>query len=144
MIYRPISPPYRVRFSAASHLPDDIPAKTPAHRVKTSPVHRGWDEDGAPLRRGGEGGRVCVCSAVTREILQNGILFRGGKRRDASDVPSILLLRRNSITLLKDLCDGFCPPVMRCSLCFVPFLSFLLSSFSFFSLFSFFSSLFWI
>lgn len=75
----------------------------------------------------GRGEGVCVCSAVTREILQNGILFRGGKRRDASDVPSILLLRRNSITLLKDLCDGFCPPVMRCSLCFVPFLSFLSS-----------------
>lgn len=37
------------------------------------------------------------------EILQNGILFRGRER-----VPPILL-RRNSITLLKDLCDGFCP-----------------------------------
>jgi len=34
LIYRPISPPYRVRFSGASHLTDDIPAKTGA-RVKT-------------------------------------------------------------------------------------------------------------
>lgn len=35
LIYRPISPPYRVRFSGASHLTDDIPTKTGA-RVKTS------------------------------------------------------------------------------------------------------------
>lgn len=34
LIYRPISPPYRVRFSGASHLTDDIPTKTGA-RVKT-------------------------------------------------------------------------------------------------------------
>lgn len=36
------------------------------------------------------------------EILQNGILFREGTRPPA-------LPRRNSITLLDDLCDGFCP-----------------------------------
>jgi len=34
LIYRPISPPYRVRFSGASHLTDDIPTRTGA-RVKT-------------------------------------------------------------------------------------------------------------
>lgn len=34
LIYRPISPPYRVRFSGASHLTDDIPTKTGEHRVK--------------------------------------------------------------------------------------------------------------
>lgn len=31
LIYRPISPPYRVRFSGASHLTDDTPT---AHGLK--------------------------------------------------------------------------------------------------------------
>lgn len=38
LIYRPISPPHRVRFSGASHLTDDTP--TTGARVKT-PVEEG-------------------------------------------------------------------------------------------------------